>query len=216
MEFTSALPRKAFMIPAVNGEGVHRQPLPPSLSREQLMTPDKRSCRGVIVPARIRRKSSEVELSFYAARQFVRKKGTRPLDEISNGWTRRVSRFGFAILAVEFYRRETRRSISLWHVCDQCHGFFLDRNGCHPTGNESTLESELAIFNPHRLHRGIHNILHFRIRDVSPFSGRTTAYGNTQCHAERVGWIHRRVGRSRCRKGYPVKPDAKLRRTHGR
>src|SRR5580658_518160 len=89
------------------------------------------------------------------------KKGMTQIDQVSDGWRRRISRLGFALLAGELYRGEIGRSISLWNFCDQCDGFFPAWHDCDGVGRESALESELAIFNPHWFHRGIYDVLHF-------------------------------------------------------
>lgn len=47
-----------------------------------------------------------------------RMKGITPLAEIFNGGGGRLSRFDFAVLAGQLYRRKDGNSISIWNVRD--------------------------------------------------------------------------------------------------
>src|SRR5580658_201912 len=94
-------------------------------------------------------------------KNIQKQKGARRLDQIFDGWNRRISRFGLAFLAGEFYWGEDWRPISLWHVRDQCDGFFSGRHDSCRVGHKSALESELAISDPDRFHWGIYDVFHF-------------------------------------------------------
>ena len=89
----------------------------------------------------------------------MNRKGTERLAEIRDGGRRRLSRFDFAVLAGQLYRQPDGNSVPLRDICDQRYGVIPDRAGLRLIDDKNALERKLAIPDPNRLHRGLHDIL---------------------------------------------------------
>jgi len=86
-------------------------------------------------------------------------KGTGRLAEIRDGGRGWLSRFDVALLAGHLYRQQDGNSVSLRDIRDQRYRFVPDWAGVCLIDGKNALESKLAILDPNRVHRGLHDIL---------------------------------------------------------
>jgi len=91
----------------------------------------------------------------------VNRKGTRRLVEIRVGRRGRLSRFDSTFLGGQLHREQDGNTVSLRDARDQHYRFVPDRLGLRLVDRKNTLEPELAIFDPNRLHWRLYDFFKF-------------------------------------------------------
>jgi nucleotide-binding universal stress UspA family protein len=126
---------------------------------QQLSRPDREA--GWRPFAGIRAMHGFVKWLVLRPRVRMDKKGTNRLAEIRDGRGGRGSRLDAALLAGELYRQQDGNTLSVWNVRHQRYRFFFDRLCICVTNGKNRLEPELALPDPSRVHRRLHDFLQF-------------------------------------------------------
>jgi hypothetical protein len=126
-------------------------------------------------------------------------KGKRTTDsngQIFRSGDRRVYRFDRPLLVGRLHQQSHGDAISLRDFRDQLHGLIPYRVRAYTSCRTHPLESKLAIPHTDWLHRGVHDFLYVRVRDIPQHSRRRIGSCRIKRHPERGGWIRFSMARN--------------------